>query len=274
MGGGVGTKISSLPYSIEAPGFYYVTRNLTAPAGKDGITIKADNVTLDLMGFKVSGPGWVKTAIVLNGTRKDVEIRNGSLTNWDSCIQGESENMNIRVINVRVQAWDYGVRLSGDGHLVKGCHALNTIHAFNIKSGTVCGCTVVGDLNSQYGIWVEGGGVVSGNYVYHTTADPGVGIHVTSGVVSNNVVSLCKKGINGGDTIIINHNSVGLCYTSSISASGGSIIGNSINAEAVGIDMSGAAWPNLLTQNSVTGFGTSFKTGSHSVNVANTNAGF
>jgi hypothetical protein len=45
-----GTPISSLPYTINAPGSYYVTRNLSAVSG-NGITINADDVTLDLMGF-------------------------------------------------------------------------------------------------------------------------------------------------------------------------------------------------------------------------------
>lgn len=45
----VGTEIKSLPYTITTPGFYYLTKNLTATG--TGITVNAGDVTIDLMGF-------------------------------------------------------------------------------------------------------------------------------------------------------------------------------------------------------------------------------
>ena len=53
------TPISSLPFTIAAPGSYYVTRNLALSAGEpgDGITIQTDNVTLDLGGYSLDGGG-------------------------------------------------------------------------------------------------------------------------------------------------------------------------------------------------------------------------
>src|SRR5689334_2327995 len=48
--------IHSLPLTISQPGSYYLAENITAAGG--GITISADYVTLDLMGFSLSGaPG-------------------------------------------------------------------------------------------------------------------------------------------------------------------------------------------------------------------------
>jgi hypothetical protein len=84
-GGGVGTKITSLPYTIEKPGFYYLGGNLqlTTFAHGAGITVNCSHVTIDLMGFKLSheninGYYFTGTGISLNG-REDVEIRNGTL---------------------------------------------------------------------------------------------------------------------------------------------------------------------------------------------------
>src|SRR4029077_1681350 len=45
------TPISSLPYTISAPGSYYVTANLTGISGQNGINISANDVTIDLGGF-------------------------------------------------------------------------------------------------------------------------------------------------------------------------------------------------------------------------------
>lgn len=43
-------------YRITQPGSYVLTENLTVPAGEAGIEIAADNVTVDLGGFEISGP--------------------------------------------------------------------------------------------------------------------------------------------------------------------------------------------------------------------------
>src|SRR4051794_30032159 len=44
-------------FILTQPGSYYLTSNLTGVSGQHGITINADNVTLDLNGFVLVGPG-------------------------------------------------------------------------------------------------------------------------------------------------------------------------------------------------------------------------
>lgn len=58
-GGGrmTGKEITSLPYTISSPGFYYITKDLTTTTHGHGIHIQADNVTIDLMGFSLIGQG-------------------------------------------------------------------------------------------------------------------------------------------------------------------------------------------------------------------------
>ena len=76
------TPISSVPYTINQPGSYYLSRNLTMTADSNGITVKADNVTIDLMGFTLKGRGTgEKDGITMNG-RSNVEVRNGTVENW------------------------------------------------------------------------------------------------------------------------------------------------------------------------------------------------
>ena len=51
------TPISSADYVISNSGSYYLTSNLTAAAGQNGITVNADDVTIDLNGFTLTGSG-------------------------------------------------------------------------------------------------------------------------------------------------------------------------------------------------------------------------
>src|SRR5437016_303642 len=54
------TPISALPATITASGSYYLTTNLTCTlcgGGTNGITITANDVTLDLMGFALDAFG-------------------------------------------------------------------------------------------------------------------------------------------------------------------------------------------------------------------------
>src|SRR4051812_44068330 len=44
-------------FIISAPGSYYLSGNITGVAGKSGILISADSVTLDLNGFALIGGG-------------------------------------------------------------------------------------------------------------------------------------------------------------------------------------------------------------------------
>src|SRR5688572_7558852 len=50
------TPIQSLPFTINQPGSYYLTTNLTANAlDANGITVATSAVTLDLRGFALVG---------------------------------------------------------------------------------------------------------------------------------------------------------------------------------------------------------------------------
>ena len=98
----VGTKIASLPYTISTPGMYYLGSNLIA-AG-NGITVDADDVTLDLMGFCLTGPGRDASpfkGIYIADNHGNAEIRNGSLNGFYTGIGG-GLTYGIRVIGIRV----------------------------------------------------------------------------------------------------------------------------------------------------------------------------
>jgi hypothetical protein len=241
VGGGVGTKITSLPYTITSPGFYYLGDNLTAAAG-NGITISSDGVTLDLMGFCLNGNS-SGTGIYMSG-RKNVEIRNGTLRGWfyaiyDSDMMNPSQPRNHRVINVRAEGNATGVAFSGVGHLIKGCSFLN---------------------NTGNGLIVSGG-TVSGNQVHNCPT----GITNGNGTTRDNAVTNCDAGIVGSGIITgntVENNTSGSGYL--ISCDYGSVIGNTVlvGSGRTGIKLS--SYPVVMDQNTVDGSGTHYAGGSSS----------
>ncbi len=69
-------------FRISAPGSYYLTGNITGVAAKHGIEIAASGVTLDLMGFELSGVPGSLSGIFVSGTRQNLVIFNGTVQGW------------------------------------------------------------------------------------------------------------------------------------------------------------------------------------------------
>ena len=164
----MGTKISSLPCTISAPGFYYLGANFTYTGVNPAISVNSDGATIDLMGFRITGNGTNK-GIYLSG-RKNVEIRNGTLQNFTYGIHEDSDaGVRHRVINVRVegnnnQSNSYGIQLAGNAHLVKGCTLSASRFGVEIVNGTgtVSGCLIEG---CKFGISNSNSGNIIGNFV-------------------------------------------------------------------------------------------------------------
>lgn len=118
---GVGTRITSAPYTITEPGFYYLGGNLTGR-----ISIQASNVTLDLMGFTMTGHGAGSgTGIAISSVLENVEIRHGTVKRFVDGIGAyfvDPPEMCHRIINIRVtHNTQKGIYLAGSGHIIKGC---------------------------------------------------------------------------------------------------------------------------------------------------------
>jgi len=74
-----GTPITSAPFTITAPGNYYLANNISVDQ-ETAISINADNVVLDLNGFEVSSniTGFsFGDAIIAGFTRRNITIKNG-----------------------------------------------------------------------------------------------------------------------------------------------------------------------------------------------------
>src|SRR6202030_3369869 len=97
------TQISSLPYKITAQGCYYLTANLTASGSTSGITISANNVTLDLNGFALVGGGSGNvTGINVPAAQQNILIRNGTVRGWTNGGINASNATNSVIQGVRL----------------------------------------------------------------------------------------------------------------------------------------------------------------------------
>jgi len=245
-GSGVGTKITSLPYEIKNPGFYYLTKNLTTTG--DGIYVNTSDVTLDLMGFKLQGPGSINTTangISLGTNVRNVEIRNGTLRSWDVAIGNEiddSYHSDCRIINVRMLFSSYGIKLNGYNLQIGGC-TINDMQKSGISingSGiinknvinyapnayciNVSGFWTVSNnalSNAHYVLGFFGEGIITGNWI--NCLDTQFGLYLTDNptkkiLVSQNVVAGSGSHLINASAYVFYVGNVGLTNTNSLLA--------------------------------------------------------
>jgi hypothetical protein len=161
-----GTPISSVPYTISEPGSYYLAANVETTSGMfSGITIWADNVTLDLKGFSLVGDRTAgRHGVFIEGIHKNITIRNGTIRNWGgNGVDGETATK-CRVEDIRViDNGGSGIRLPKNEQVVKNCVASDNGHSASI---TVSGI-YVGDNSAVTGNMANGNGhSATGNYVF------------------------------------------------------------------------------------------------------------
>lgn len=223
-----GCDTPGFPITICNAGSYKLSGNLTvADANTDVIDVRADNVTVDLNGFTISGPvtctkDTIPPPCSAGGTGIGVSglLIVGKIATFYA---------NVTVLNGVVRGMgSTGVLLRGEGSRAEGVHVeSNHDDGLNVL-GLVTKCTAVSN----------GGNGIYGDIVSYSSSswNGGVGIR-SNGVVSNNYVS-----VNGGDGIRssgeVSYNVVGFNQGWGIVGDTGplsvGIIGNNINANSAG----------------------------------------
>ncbi|MFP5238193.1 MAG: hypothetical protein ACLGQW_00025 [Acidobacteriota bacterium] len=156
---GVGTKIKSLPYTITSPGLYYLGGNLSYSAAGYAITISANDVVLDLMGFELLGNPASHGIHVNNNS---VVIRNGAVRGFDTGVSTAWYKYGLHLNNLRAYAGRNGFDLSvNDFASVVGCDCSgNSEIGVALKAGLVSGC--MANANGT-GYYIAGAANVLGN---------------------------------------------------------------------------------------------------------------
>jgi len=154
-------------FKISQRGSYYLTGNITGVVGKHGIEIVASGVTLDLMGFDLSGIPAMGAFDGVSATVNDltnITIRNGSFRGWgdEGVDLGTSSSINSAVIDVRASGNTGSGISTDDGSTITGCTA-NSNDASGISTGsasTITGCTA--SSNTANGISTANGSTITG----------------------------------------------------------------------------------------------------------------
>jgi len=187
-------------FKITQRGSYYLTGNITGVIGKHGIEIVASGVTLDLMGFDLSGipaMGAFDGVSLGVGNLANITIRNGSVRAWG----GDGIDVNFSDNNLldglRVQGNGGSGIIAGTTSTVTGCTAFaNTGNGISAGFGsTVTGCTAQSNIGD--GIFAGSGSTVTG-----CTASFNSGDGISAG--SGSTVTGCTASTNFGDGIQVN----------------------------------------------------------------------
>ena len=185
------------PTVIDRPGAYLVVRNFFTEDGTPAITITADEVSLDLGGYRLAGPGnRVGVGVAVMGAT-DVRIQNGSLERFGIGVLLQNAK-NAIVENLQIDGIDSG---GSPPDVEIGVLALDTRGAriaHNVITDTFLGIFVRGDGS--------GGNYIKDNVL--TAGDQGeLGIcfnpapgQTTGGphgnLVTGNLVSRFRRGLS------------------------------------------------------------------------------
>jgi len=201
-----------IPLTITDSGSYYLTDDLTS-AGI-AITVNVNDVTIDLAGFSLIGPGSGGNYGIYITNQSNIQVRNGTVRSfgYHGIYALGTSNANHSVINVRsLDNGRSGIYLVGSGHLVKGCLLSGNNGVYGAIRLDGNGCTVIDNVvsNNQYrGIEIVGAScTVRGNAVYNNQS---LGIYsgTYATVTGNNIASNQHWGMSVGNGSMVIGNSI------------------------------------------------------------------
>ena len=217
------TPISSLPYFIANSGSYYLTTNLIGIAGTNGITIAANDVSLDLKGFALIGVNGSMDGIRVGLTGFDaytnLAVFNGTIRNWDqNGVNGGVSAYNSRFERLQL-ANNKGAGLVVYDHgVVSQCQAMtNGTYGFSGFFSIFESCSAY--QNGGDGIYASGGRVINCS----SQGNLGQGVKAFNGSLASGC--LCSYNARSGfglgaDSVAVGNNCVGN-NTSAISIEAG-----------------------------------------------------
>jgi len=160
------TPISSVPYTINSAGAYYLTGDLFVSTLTNAITVRASQVTIDLNGFGIFGEAGGGCAIAVSNTVQNLVVRNGTIEYWGTGVQASAASSSTLE---KLQCYEFfnNALAIGGNSIVKDCTVNDPALAgggdgvLTGDGSLVADCTVLDDFNhDSYGIVVGRGCVI------------------------------------------------------------------------------------------------------------------
>ena len=188
-------------FRITQPGSYYLTGNVVGVNGKTGIEVEASNVTIDLNGFSLIGVGSALVAISPSSVVQNIEVCNGSISNWPSNAVSLQTASRVVLRDLRVTSnGGFGI-VVGPGSRIADCIASDNVsHGFYVSSNSVV-ANCVGSSNGGCGILAQDGVTIVGSTV---TGNSSAGISVGTGCS----VRACTSNDNNNVGILVGIGSI------------------------------------------------------------------
>ena len=237
----------SSQFLISQPGSYYLTANITGVSGKNGISINASNVTLDLNGFALIGVAGSLAGIRNSTGLVNVAIANGAVRSWGGAginltAGGVTNTGRLSALRVRENGGT-GVSV-GTGFTIDSCssenNGANGIVTF--AHSTIQHC--VARNNGGNGI-SSSEGVISGCVI---NDNAGSGISGSNGSIQ---ISGCSLERNHVDGIVVGERSTVLQNTVFASTAVGiSVTANCVVSDNFCVQANGAAGVGIRAEGS------------------------
>jgi parallel beta-helix repeat protein len=226
------TPSTTFPIVIDKPGSYVLTSNIVvSDPNAHGIDIRSNNVSINLNGFAIIGPGGGTGSGIFANNQNNISIINGTVRDFANGINlqmtVESASYNHQVKDMRVYSNScYGI-VAGVNSLVKDCtannnnctgiwarHSIITNSTANnnkttgidvSSASTVINC--VANFNGVYGIFASSSTITNcTTHLNGSTTSGGRGIWAAWSVVTNCTANgNTDIGIAGNDRTTISN---------------------------------------------------------------------
>lgn len=235
------TPISAAAFTIEAPGSYYLTSNITQPAlgsGSFALSINAPDVTLDLNGFTVQGG---ETAILLEPGASNVTIRNGTVrgTSGSGIFAAGFPEPGNTVRNVTLES------ITDAAILLGPAASVSDVRMINVGDGVLVGHSSIVTAVSIQAAQRAGFTLGEGSIAQHCTVISGLGPPTFSGhafrLATGAMAVNCVARSNAGPGFILDSAAVARDCDASDNAGGGFVLASNTRIDRCTASANGIA---------------------------------
>ena len=193
------TPIDHVPYVVSASGSYFLTQNLS---GASGIGVGAENVTIDLNGFTLSGPGTASgTGIGISGAQRGVVIKNGTIRDWFVGVDAHLAYRSVLTDLIVTTNSNDGIDIGSGGTLNRVMSYSNGLFGLNVWQVSDAWGTSIENSNfsrNVNGIDLQANNVRLHDNVVHSNGGDGIVVGIFQGfneIIDNSIIGNDGKGV-------------------------------------------------------------------------------